>query len=223
MRRQQARDLRELKSAQRAVRKAKRRLKRIDRAAMTDAPERALLNGRDDLKDARAVAGEERDYLRKLDAFVSDYEKLLGYTVFSYEAQHRFSVAIVQAQVQIPARPTSLGQITGPLDRGIRRAAPAVKQFKRRRPPRPMRKEHRDVLRDLEHVLEQQRAVAAAIRRDDFDRANAIDRRVRKKADRSRKTSTEELRRFINRSRYSKQIDDLNKRELAIRKLFEDL
>lgn len=217
------RDLRELASARRRVRRARVALGRIDEEAMTDSPSWPLIGGRGDLEEAGAVADAESAYLRKARAFLRDYDELIKYSVRSIRSIHRMGVDFAREEERIPSAPTSAGQITGPLNRAIRVAARHLRDFKRLKPPRPIRAEHRRVRSDLELFLRQQRDISAAIVRDDFDRVRRIERAVRRTGRRYDRQSRKDLDRILKRSRYRRQIDDLERRETKISQMFEDL
>lgn len=218
-----ARDLRELAAARREVKRARRAIDEADTDAMTDSPSPPLLGDVGDLGEAADVAEAEDAYLRKARTFLRDYDRLLAFSGASIQAIHRMDVAFTREDAKIPDAPTSAGQITGPLNRGIAAAARHVKAFGRLKAPKDLRREQRRVHAELEVFLSQQRAISRAITRDDFDRVRQIEREVKRDGKRYDRASRKDLDKLLKSSRYRRLIDDLETRETKITQMFEDL
>jgi hypothetical protein len=218
-----ARDLKELSAARREVKRARRAIEEADTGAMTDSPSPPLVGGIGDLGEAADVADAEDAYLRKSRTFLRDYDRMLAFSAASIEAIHEMDIAFTSQDAKIPDTPTSAGQITGPLNRGIAAAARHVKTFGRLKAPRVFRREHRRVHAELEEFLSQQRAISRAITRDDFGRVRQIEREVRADGKRYDRASRKDLDKLLERSPYRRQIDDLERRETKIAQMYEDL
>ncbi|HEX8648294.1 MAG TPA: hypothetical protein VF715_15480 [Thermoleophilaceae bacterium] len=218
-----ARDMREQRRALRRVRRARRELARIDESALTEPPDWPLLGSRGDMEDAQALAGKERDYLRKARAFLRDFAALLAYEVRADRWIGRHNLSFARAETRIPKVATSPGQITGPLDAAALRAELAVRGYRRLKPPKPMRAEHRRVAREMQRDIRDQRAISRAVKRNDFTRVRAIERRVKRDLKRRNRASRAALAWLVDRSRYARQIEDLKRRETKGYEAFEDL
>lgn len=218
-----ARDIREQRRAQRVVRRARRALERIDESAMTEPPSLPLLERRGDMEDAQALADRERDYLRKARAFLRDFAELLAFEIRADRLIDRLNLAFARAETRIPKVATSPGQITGPMDAAALRAALATRGYRRLKPPKPMRAEHRRISREMQRDVRDQRAISQAVKRDDFTRVRAIERRIKREAKRRDRASKADLTRLVERSRYARQLKDLTRRETEIFDAFRDL
>jgi hypothetical protein len=218
-----ARDRREHAAARRRVRSARRTLARIDEEAMTEPPGWPLLSGRGDMAEAHDVAREERAYLRKARAFLRDYDELLAYEQASNRWLDRVNLAFVRSEIQTPEAPTSAAQITGPLNRAVRLATAAARRYRRLKAPRPVQREHRRTAAEVGRFIGRQRAIAAAVARDDYTRVRAIERRDRRENKLDDRRSREDLVRLTERSSYKRQIADLESREIKIFDAYQDL
>lgn len=218
------RDLRELSAARREVRRARSAIEETDTGAMTDSPSPPLIGGLGDLGEAGDVAEAEGEYLDRARAFLRDYDELLVYTAATIDLSNRFNMALAREEADVPKNPTSAAQVTGPLNRGIAAAAREVKAYDRlKAPTRDLRAEQRRVISELELYLSQQRGISRAVARDDFTRVRQIEREVARGTKRADKRSRDDMDRLLKRSRYRRLIDDLERRDTAITKLFEDL
>ena len=217
------RDLRQLENARRVVKRAQRSLGRIDEEAMTDVPSWPLLGGIDDLESASDIAGEARVYLRKARGYVRDFGELVEYGVDYMRFGYKLAGAGARAEVDTPARPTSVAQITRPLEREHRIVVTELLRFRRHRPPKEAFGEHHATIAETERLIRNERALIRAVRVEDYDRADRITARINRDFDRSDRRSAKWLRKLMARSRYARQIDDLVRREERLSEAFDAL
>ena len=223
LRRATTRDLRQLESARRAVKRAKRSLARIDEEAMTDVPSWPLLGGMGELESASDTAGEAGDYLRKARAYVRDFGELVEYSIDYMRFGYKLAGAGARAEVDTPKAPTSVEQITRPLEREHRVVVTELLRFRRHRPPKAVFGEHHATIAETERLIRNERALIRAVRVEDYDRADRITARINRDFDRNDRRSRKWLRKLMDSSRYTRQIDDLVRREERVREAFEEL
>ena len=220
-----ARTRRRLVRARTTPRRALRVVKRADADAMTEPPSWPLLGGSGDLGEAEELGGRIDDYLRKVRAFLRGYQRLLEYTATTYAGFARVNIAYAESQAALPRTYTSTRQVTGPLGDALRVQVTELKRLRRLDPPRDpvVRAIHRDDIADAEAAVAGERALIAAYERDDVQRANAILRRGERTTKAQDREAVKQLQRLMDRSRYRRQIEDLERRDDEIFQAFEEL
>ena len=223
LRRATSRDLRELEKARRAVRKAKRTLARVDEEELTHVSDWPLLGGTGDVEEASKVADQAGAYLRKARAYVRDYQELVEYSVDLVRFGDREVAAQVRAELAFPARPTSPAQIARPLERAHEILIVELARFKRHRPPEEQFSQYHRIIRETEAQLRLETKYIAAVKRNDFSRSERLRKKLNRDVDRSSRRSRRDLARLMERSRFKKRVDDLQRRESRIADAFDDL
>lgn len=123
------RELKEIGPARRSIKRAEAALDEIEDEEMTETPNWPLLGGRGDLKEAEAIAAEERDYLRKARRFLAGYRKLVDWASDRMRFYRRFGLTLGRGFGGIPDNPSSPGQVTRPLDRTASEIATRARRF----------------------------------------------------------------------------------------------
>lgn len=216
-------NLRNLGRARRTIKRAERKLAEVDEEELTDVPDWPLLGGRGDLDDVEELSGDEKDYLRKARRFLRDFRTLVDYESDSARFIRRAGLTFGRAGDAIPERPTSPGQITGPVDRCIREIGSQRRRFDRLKVPRERRAEHRNQLAAAGFVVGELRRFSAAIKRLDVSAAEQIDRRLARGSKRFDRRTQANFRRLVARSSYVRQVRDIERREITIARLYEGL
>jgi hypothetical protein len=218
-----SKDLRELERARSVVKRAKRSLGRIDEEAMTDAPSWPLLGGTDEVQSASGIAGEAGAYLRKARAYVREFGELVEYSIDYMRFSYKLAGAGARAAASTPKAPTSVEQVTRPLEREQRIAIAELLRFRRHKPPKEAFGEHHALIAQTERLIRNERALLAAIRRQDQGSVVRITKRINSELGRGDRRSIKWLEKLMDRSRYTRLIDDLRRREGRLRKGFEEL
>lgn len=216
-------NLRNLGRARRTIKRAEQKLGAVDEDKITDVPDWPLLGGHGDLDDVENVSGEEEDYLRKARRFLRDFRTLVDYESDSARFIRRAGLTFGRAGDAIPERPTSPGQVTGPIDRCVRDIGSQRRRFARFKVPRERRGEHRNLLATVDFIVAELRRFTAAIKRLDVSAAQQIDRRLARGSKRFDRRTQANFRKLVARSSYVRQIRDLERREITIGRLYERL
>lgn len=216
-------NLRNLSRARRTIKRAEQKLKEIDEEEITDVPDWPLLGGRGDLDTVEDVAGEQEDYLRKARRFLRDFQALVAYESDSARYVRRVGLTFGRAAQAIPENATSPGQITRPIEGSVRAIQSQTRRFRRVKAPPERRAEHKNDLAAVAFVIAELRRFTAAIKRLDVSSAQQIDRRLARGSKRFDRRTQASFRRLIGRSRYVKQMDDLERRERDIARAYEGL
>jgi hypothetical protein len=216
-------NLRDLGRARRTIKRAEQKLDEIDEDDLTDVPDWPLMDGRGDLDTVEKVAGEQDDYLRKARAFLRDFRTLVDYESDAARFFRRAGLTFGRAGDAVPDNPTSPGQVTRPIDRGVRENQSQARRFKRVKVPRERRAEHRNQLAAVDFVVAELRRFSSALKRLDLGTAQQVDKRLASGSKRYDRVTQKHFQKLIRRSRYVKQMDDLERRERRILRTLDDL
>lgn len=213
--------LRRLKPAHAAVRRAKRALEDADEDVLYETPDWPLLGGRGDLKDAEAIADDERRYVRDARAFLKHYDRLVGYTLDMANFVRGFGVAFGRGFDSIPARPTSPGQVTGPLGRAVGRLDREMRALRGLKAPPELRADHKTQVAFVRYVIGRINALSSAVKARDLQRIQSWDRDFARGA--RRYDTNVSLRRLVKRSSYAKSVRKLRGMERRLLGAYERL
>jgi hypothetical protein len=215
-----SRDRRELAKAQRTLRKAKRALAQVDGDAM-DPPSWPLLGG--DLDEAEGVAEQHDAYMRRARTFLKDYGALIKFEQKLSAVYDRLNLGQARAETRIPKVLTSPGQYTGPMRTILRLEQTAVKQLRKLKPPKGVRREHRETMAEVKGASGETRDMIDAFEANDTKRVDRVYKRMDKRYKNAVKASRKQLQRLLYNSDYRRQIDGLERREDRIAKSFQAL
>ena len=216
-------NLRRLSRARRTVKRAEAGLGEVDEGELGDVPDWPLLGGRGGLDEAEEIAGDEGDYLRKARAFLRDFRRLIDFETDFNRFWRRVGLTIGRGNAAIPKNPTSPGQVTRPVDRSVRQLESALRRFRRMKAPPERRAEHRNVVAGFGFVIAELRRFSSAIKRLDIGAAEQVDKRLARGTKRYDRRTQANFRRLIARSRYVRQIDDLERRERELGRAWDEL
>jgi hypothetical protein len=213
--------LRRLEPAHTAIRRAKRVLEDADEEALYETPDWPLLGGRGDLEDAEAIAEDERRYVSEARAFLKHYDRLLSYTLDMANFVKGFGVAFGRGFASIPDRPTSPGQVTGPLGRTVSRLDREMRTLRRLKAPPELRADHKTQVAFVRFVIRQIDSLSSAVKARDLQRIEAWDNEFARGT--RRYDTTVSLRRLVKRSSYAKSVRKLRGTERRLLRGFERL
>ena len=217
---------RRLGRARRQIAMARKTLAALDRDRLFVVESRALLDGTGPVKDAKAIPGRERTFLRDARRALDEYAKAVDYAFAFRRVDDRVSTVIARGFAAVPDRTVfEPAQLTVPLNRLARRLRPFRRRYLRLKPPRELRGDPRVEARAVTVIVQEVRRAAAAYTRFDNDGAQAAYRRLtrRLRATNRRLQGATALSRFVHESSIRRRFDALDNDDTEIRRAYDAL
>lgn len=202
------------------IREVANALRRVDRAALTEVDEPFLASGSEHVRDAKAIADANRDFIRRTRRFVRNYSA----TISVLRRESRLTVDYQVAQLQaVAGRVTAVDEAVARLRALARRLRSIARKMRRLRPSSDLRAGLRVRVRSIVTTRREVTLLAAAFQRRDLPAAQAIERRLRRRQRRADRRFAASRASLLTSSRIARELSDIRRRQEAIDARYGDL
>lgn len=223
VRREVAARRRRLEATQAALRNARNAFEFPERDALLGVPGWPLIGGVGGLGKATDVADLEREYLRKGDAFLRGYERVVRwlYTVNALDGRIGKIIGYgVTKALRVKSGPK---EFAAQVDRIVAGLRSELRRFRVRHAPPELKRDHGIIVARVEFYAREFQGLASAVRKLDVEGANRFDRTFAAGDRRFERRMRTSFLPFFTRSTYARSIRELQRLERRIGTAYDRL
>lgn len=194
-----------------------------DSRALQDVDTPFLAGDSRQARDSRAIAQEERAYIKRIRAFLPRYALLVRYIDGVIRVSARYSITLIRGTAAVARSSSSPAAFSASVRRIVARLAPLSSKLRRLRPPPVLRRVHRANVAYAAGVVRDLKALTRAVTALDLPRIQAISKRLDRREQIVRRSTRLTFRRLATRSEFSRKARDLQRREERIDRRYRKL